>query len=157
MQPSEHPHQLAQRRRNAGSCEAVPRPGRPDARNPGANAEHAGHIVGDARGLPVSLSRLLQDQLVQGQIGDRSLEAGILLLELLQPPGLIDLEPAVLPAPTIVTLLRYSDALTDLADRLSLSQVHRGFSQVVDDLLDRIPLSRHLFLPFSQGTRCRNL
>ncbi len=34
-----------------------------------------------------------------------TLEPGILLLQILKPPGLIDLETPVLPAPTIVTLL----------------------------------------------------
>ena len=46
---------------------------------------HAGPA--DGRGLEVSLCRLLQDQLIQGKIGDRLPEPLILLLQLLQALG----------------------------------------------------------------------
>jgi hypothetical protein len=65
-----------------------------------------------------------------------SLSTSILLLQVLQAPGLIDLQPPVLSAPPIVTLLRYPNAPTDLPDRLALRQEHLRLSQVVDDLLD---------------------
>ena len=51
--------------------------------------------------------RLVQDQLVPCQIGNRLAEPGILLLQLFQPMRLTNLRTAVLTAPAMVTLFRY--------------------------------------------------
>ena len=59
LYPSGHPHPLARRKRDIGSCEAVTKSDGPDAREPEANAEDAQHIVCDAQSLPVSLCRPL--------------------------------------------------------------------------------------------------
>ncbi len=51
--------------------------------------------------------------------------------------GLVNLEPAILSAPTIVTLPRYSNPPTDFANNyLSLGQENLSLTRVVDDLLD---------------------
>ena len=53
-----------------------------------------------ARGLEVSLGGFLQNQLIQRQISDSSSQPQILPLELLEAPCLLDLQAAVLLAPT---------------------------------------------------------
>ena len=50
-------------------------------------------------GLPVSRSRLLQDQLVERQVGDGATEPGVLSLKLLHPLHLIRLQAAELTTP----------------------------------------------------------
>jgi hypothetical protein len=70
---------------------------------------------GDARGLEVSPGCLLQNELVQRQVGDRLAKTGILRLELLQALDLLSFQPAVLLPPPIIGDLAH----TDLADRVS--------------------------------------
>ena len=66
------------------------------------------------RGLEVSLGGLGQAQLVQRQIRHRTPQAGILLLQLLQAPDLVALQPAKLSPPPILGHLRNPN----LADRI---------------------------------------
>ena len=54
-----------------------------------------GHSYADGRGLEVSLSDLLENQLVQRQIGDRSSEPYVFPLDLLEASSLLDLQAAV--------------------------------------------------------------
>ena len=98
----------------------VPRPDTSPARGP--------RICAGARGSEVSLRGLFEDQLVQCQIGNRSLETRILLLELLEPTGLVDLQPAVLTAPPVVCLPRNTNLATHLTDRPALRQKHIRFA-----------------------------
>ena len=51
------------------------------------------------RGLEVSLGSLLQDQLVQRQVGDRLAQPHILSLQILQPFHLVRLQAAILLTP----------------------------------------------------------
>ena len=74
------------------------------------------------KGLEVSLSDLLKDQLVERQIRYRTSQPRILLLQILQAPGLINLQTAILATPTAVTLLRYPKATADQTDLLALRQ-----------------------------------
>ena len=53
--------------------------------------------VSGARGLPVSLSGFLENQLLQRQIGNSATETGVLTLKLLQTPGLVNLQAAIPP------------------------------------------------------------
>ena len=69
-------------------------------------AGHAQRRRGAAWGSEVSPCRLLQDQLVQREIGHRLASALVLALQLLEPLGLIQLQPAELGAPAVVGLLR---------------------------------------------------
>ena len=89
-----------------------------------------------AQGLPVSLSGFLENQLPQRQIGNSATETGVLTSKLLQTPGLVNLQAAILPTPTILTLFRYSDMPAYLANRLALRQENLCFTEVTDDLLD---------------------
>jgi hypothetical protein len=59
-----------------------------------------------AQGLEVSLRDVLQHQLVQAQLSHQPLQLRVLLLQLLQTPSLIHLQPAELLAPAVVGLLR---------------------------------------------------
>ena len=58
-----------------------------------------------ARGLEVSLCHVLEDLLLEPQFCHQLLELGILLLQLLEPLGLLQLQPAVLLASAVVGLL----------------------------------------------------
>jgi len=62
------------------------------------------------------LHYLLEHLLVQGQLGDEPLEAGVLGLQLLESPGLVLLEAAVLVTPAVQGLLADAEALADLGD-----------------------------------------
>ncbi len=89
-----------------------------------------------AQGLPVSLSGFLENQLLQRQIGNSATETGVLTLKLLQTPGLVNLQAAMLPTPTIVILFRYFDMPAYLANRLALRQENICFTEMTNDLLD---------------------
>ena len=62
---------------------------------------HALPTGGDGSGLEVSLSCLLQDLVIQGQVGDRSLQTSVLRLQPLQPFYPIDSQTAVLITPPV--------------------------------------------------------
>ena len=66
------------------------------------------------RGLEVSLGSLLEDLLVQRQVGYRLAQPGVLGLQLLQAPHLVALQPAKLSPPPILGHLRNPN----LADRI---------------------------------------
>jgi hypothetical protein len=57
------------------------------------------------KGLVFSLQSFLEDQLVQRQLRDRLLQPGILLLKVLEPLGVVELEATLGAPPPIVTLL----------------------------------------------------
>jgi hypothetical protein len=46
----------------------------------------------------------------------------VLSLEILQTPGLVQLQAAVLPTPSVVAVLRYANVTTHLTDRLATGQ-----------------------------------
>ena len=56
------------------------------------------------KGLELSLDDFLKDLVVEGQIGDRPAKPRILLLDLLHPLGLANLQPAILAALRVVGL-----------------------------------------------------
>ena len=55
----------------------------------GIGERRAQHRYDGERGLPVSRSRLLQDQLLEREIGDRLAQPGVLLLQILQSLDLV--------------------------------------------------------------------
>ena len=57
-------------------------------------------------GSEVSPGRLLQDRLIQDQIGDEFLESRVLLFQLLQPIGLVYPQTAEFLPPSVVSLVR---------------------------------------------------
>jgi hypothetical protein len=60
------------------------------------------------QGLDVSRGDVLQHQLLQAQLTHQSLQLAVLLLQLLQTPSLVHLQPTVLLAPPVVRLLSFS-------------------------------------------------
>ena len=81
-----------------------------------------------ALGLVLSLSDVLQDQLVHRQVSDRSPESGILSFQRFQPLRLAHLHPAIGLAPAVVGLLADTELFTHLADVLALAQQHIRFT-----------------------------
>ena len=71
-------------------------------RPPAVPAGRGPHNCGDEKGFEVSRGRLFQDLIVQGEIGNRSLQPCVLLFELLEPPRLIKVQSAVLAPPPVV-------------------------------------------------------
>src|SRR5215208_3841275 len=98
--------EIADRGPCAASSDAGRAPRRRDARIHPAPGERARCRPGEARGLEVSPGCLLQNQLVQRQVGNRSAQPRVLSLEILQSLDLVALEPAKLLAPAVVRDLR---------------------------------------------------
>ena len=67
----------------------------------------------EAASLRIALSKL--------GVGQQPLQPGVLLLQLLEPLGLVDLQAAVLLPPAVVRLLGDAELLADLGDRLPLA------------------------------------
>ena len=66
-------------------------------------------MPGGEPGSEVSRGGFLQNQLLQGQVGDRSTEALVLCLRRLQPLDLVTLQTAVLGTPAIISDFRHLD------------------------------------------------
>src|SRR5262245_31701953 len=98
---------------------------------------------GDARGLEVSPRGLLQNELVQRQIGDRLAQPAVLEFEVLQALHLLNLQPAELLAPAIVGYFAH----TNLADRvghvLTLRDQNIHLPQLRNDLFRLVSLPCH--------------
>jgi hypothetical protein len=88
------------------------------------------------------LGDLLEQLLVQGQLGDEALQPGVLGLQLLEALGVVLLEAAVLVAPAVEGLLADAELLADLADGQALGEVGLGLAQLGDDLLRAMSLLR---------------
>src|SRR5262249_62021076 len=71
------------------------------------------------------------------------LQSGVLPLELLEPPRLVDAEAAILSPPPVIRLLGDPELPADLARRLAASQLDFGLTQLRDDLLGAVPLPPH--------------
>src|SRR5215203_4633924 len=127
----------------AASSDAGRAPRRRDAQILPAPGERARCRPGDARGLEVSPGCLLQDQLVQRQVGNRSAQPRVLSLEILQPLDLIALEPAKLLAPAVVRDLRNPNRAYRLGNALPLRHQHIHLAQLRNDLLGLVSLPRH--------------
>jgi hypothetical protein len=61
-------------------------------------------------------------------VGDQALECDVLLLELLQPLGVVGLHPAVLVAPAVEGDLGDLQGLRDLGGRLALAEHQLGLA-----------------------------
>ena len=71
-------------------------------------------------GLESSPGRLLQNELVERQIGHRPAKPGVLCLKILQPLHLLALEPTELLAPAIIRDLAHADLADRIANVLAL-------------------------------------
>ena len=87
------------------------------------------------KGLEVSLGRFFQDQLVECQLCNSSLELRVLFLELLELPGLVDAESAVLVPPAVVGVLSNTYLSDGLADPLAVGHGYFYLPELVQDLL----------------------
>lgn len=103
-----------------------------------------------ARGLEVSLGSVLQNGLLDGQIGHDALEPLVLPLQFLQPPGLVTLQAVILLAPAVVGDIRDAGFFAGLVDRLPFAHQHVDLPQFCDRLLGAILLVRHLLTPSSK-------
>src|SRR4051812_12863892 len=86
-------------------------------------------------GLTIFPGRYLVAPAFQRQIGDKLLQPPVLILELLQSLGLINVETAVLLAPAIKRLLRRSNFFAGSSDVLTLTLQHLDLPQLGDNLL----------------------
>jgi diguanylate cyclase len=99
--------------------------------------------AGAVRGLQVSRGNVLEHLLLQRQIGDETLEADILPLQVLHPLRLIELKTTVFLPPAIVTLLRNSGFPAGHRRGLTLRHQHFNLTEQHHDLLRAEPLLRH--------------
>ena len=93
---------------------------------------------------------VLQDLVVDRQIGHCPPQPGVLALQLLQPPGLGDLHAAIFDPPAVIRLFRNLERLAHLGHRLPLRQRHFRLAELRDDLLRRMSSASHL-VPLSQS------
>src|SRR5271170_2079838 len=133
---------------SAGSvaCRVVDSPvGTLDARSCHALDSHGSPHNAAVPGLEVSRGDVLQHQLVQAQLCHQPLQLRVLLLQLLQPPGLVHPQTAILFTPPELGLLHDSRFLTRLWRRLSVRHGYFDLPQQVHYLFRTMLLaSRHL-------------
>ena len=97
--------------------------------------------VAASPGSEVSQGGLPKNRLVEFGVGQQPLQSAILLLEILQPLGLVYPEATVLLLPSVVRLLRHTDLLDRLNDGLTSPHLDFDLSQIGDDLLSQFFLS----------------
>jgi hypothetical protein len=118
--------------------------GRPGARLRRVSQPHDRPLRVCVKGSELSLDDFLQDLVVEGQVGDRPAQPRILLLDLLHPFGLANLQPAILLAPPVVGLLRHADRTHGLTRRLAASRrtsTSRSFAMISSGV-DLLPMSQ---------------
>src|SRR4051812_264986 len=94
-------------------------------------------------GLKVSPGRLLQDQLVEREVGNGFAQARILGLHLLHALDLARLQPAVLLAPAVIRDLGHPDGADRVRHRGSLCDQHIDLAQLGHDLFGGMSLLAH--------------
>jgi site-specific DNA recombinase len=95
---------------------------------------------GPARGPLQGCGGGAEDRLVQLGVGQQPPQAGVPLLQLLGPPGLVELQAAVLAAPAVIRILGDRQVLADLGDRRPPGRLDLGLAELADDLLGRVAL-----------------
>ncbi len=70
---------------------------------------------------------------------------------MLQPPGLVKRQPAIVPSPAAVGLFRDALCLAPHCNPLPLTDQHLSLAQHRDNLLCRKPLPCHFFSPPKKG------
>ena len=114
---------------------------------------HGTPLLGVGPGLEVSRCHLLQDTIVEREIGHQALQSHMLLFQALQPFGLIHPQPALFFLPPVVGLFRDPQLPTGLDHRKPFAQVDFDGPQLPDDLFRRIPC----FVPCPPPFAGRNL
>src|SRR5207244_5534311 len=130
-----------------------PRPDTRTVRRP-RNAPASGTPpAGDAPGLEVSLSQLLEHRLFELGFGQQLLQPGVLALEFLETLRLVGLHAAVLRAPPRPARLRDLEMPQHLGQLGALIEHPIALAQLPDDLLGCVPLAFHrdVLLPTMLG------
>jgi hypothetical protein len=101
-------------------------------------------VTSSTRGLEVSPSSLLQNELIQRQIGNRLAQPAVLELKVLQARHLLGLQPTELLAPPIIRHLAHADLADCVRHVLALRDQNIDLPQLRDDLfgLVSLPLSK---------------
>ena len=99
------------------------------------SAGRAPRTCGDVKGSEVSLGRFFQDLLVQGEIGNCSLQPCVLLLKLLQPFCPVEVESAVLASPSVISVVGDTDPTYCLPYALAACNGNLDLPELVQDLL----------------------
>src|ERR1022692_1516584 len=107
------------------------------------------------QGLEVSLRHVLQDLLLQRQFGHQSPQTTVLLLQLLHPSCLFQLQSAVFLAPAIIGLFSYARFSAGLPGGLVVGYFDFDLPQDRDDLLSAMFFPRHA--PASSRTSFSNI
>src|SRR5277367_2707798 len=116
-----------------------------DARSCHALDSHGSPHNAAVPGLEVSRGDVLQHQLIQAQLCHQPLRLRVLLLQILQPPGLVHPQTAILFTPPELGLLHDSRFLTRLWRRLSVRHGYFDLPQKGHNLFCTMLLaSRHL-------------
>src|SRR5579864_341212 len=115
----------------------------PDVRKPSTTVAHAGWSVASGPGSGVSPDGLLQDLLVESQIGHGLFEPAILFLQVLEALHVVGLHAAVLMAPAKVRLLGNAQLLTHVGHGGSTAQLDLGLTQLANNLFRRMTLPLH--------------
>jgi hypothetical protein len=80
--------------------------------------------------------------LFQLRVGEQALARGVLPLEVLEPLGVVGLQPAELVAPAVVGLLGDRQLAADVGDVLALTEHAVRGRELAHDLLRAVPLPR---------------
>src|SRR5262249_24619723 len=97
----------------------------------------------DARGLEVSPSSLLENELIQRQIGNRLAQPAVLELKVLQAFHRLGLAPATLRAPPIICSLAPAHLADCVHHGLLLRDQNVALPQLRDDLFRLVSLPCH--------------
>jgi hypothetical protein len=99
------------------------------------------------KGSEVSLGRFFQDLLVQGEIGNCSLQPCVLLFESLEPFCPVEVESAVLASPPVISVVGDTDLTYCMTNALAACNGNLDLPELVQDLLRAVTFSCHFCLP----------
>ena len=99
------------------------------------------------KGLEVSLGRFFQYLLVQGEIGDRSLQPCVFFLKLLEPFCLIEVESTVLAPPSVLGVVGYANISYCLTNTLAFCNGNLDLPEFGKNLFRAMSFSWHFCLP----------
>ena len=80
--------------------------------------------------LQVSLSSIVQNLILKRQVGDQLLQPAVLLLQLLQLPGVLDVQTSVFLSVPVVALLSQTCFLAGRGNALAVALQHLNLPQL---------------------------
>ena len=104
---------------------------------------------GDVKGLEVSLGRFFQDLLIQGEIGNRSLQPCVFPLQRLEPFCLIEVDSTVIPSPPIISVVGDTDLSYCLPNTLATRNGNFDLSELIEYLFRAMTFSLAFLPPFN--------